>query len=393
MLRLLRPTIGPAGVLLMATILVAGASGEAGAAAAKPSEYTIGAALPLSGSSAAVGVEFQSGIQTALDEINSAGGVDGVPLAARFLDNQSAAGPSVNDINLLNSLGIQAVIMTSSAGVLATAPLATSYKMLMLNPAGSSPALIGVSPYLFSNITSIRAEADVLLPYLRKQGLGRMVLYGQNDAFGSAAATYIKPLWEKLGGTFLSAELEDATAVDHAAEIAKIKASNPDIVYIAAATRQAGTFIQQSGQLGLHAQLAGFSGLQSGGVLDLAGQYGEGMLVSAPAVALDESNPLSTSYRTTFTSAFPGADPTNVYSILAHDAVLIYRDAIQQVDKDGKEYSGDNLRQAINTIKTFNVAGGTTVFNDDGSSSSAISLFKVKDGKFEEFETVQPDAK
>jgi branched-chain amino acid transport system substrate-binding protein len=358
---------------------------------AKPSSYTLGAALGLSGAVALSGADFQRGAEAAVTEINNSGGIDGVPVKVQFFDNLNTAAASVSAITEFHSVyGLQATIMFGSPGVLATAPLATKYKMLMLNPGAGSPTLIGLSPFLFSNITNFRSEADAMLPYLKSQGFSRMVVYGQNDAFGTGSAAYIQPAWAKLGGTYLGTELEDPATVDHAAVIAKIRSLNPDIIYLTMGTRFGGTFVQQAGQLGLKVQIASWAALQAGGFLPDAGKYAEGIIDSAPVIKLDSSNPLSKSYLAAFTADFPTDDPNNLYSLTTYGAVFIYKDAIQEINKKGEAYNGDNLRKAISAIKTFQLPGGTTVFNPDGSSTTAITLSKIAGGQFVPFKTVTP---
>ncbi len=196
--------------------------------------------------------------------------------------------------------------------------------------------------------------------------------------------------WEKLGGTFLGAQQEPTTVVDHSSVIAKLRSQKPDAVYILAGGQQAGTFIKQARQQNLDAQFVGASTLQGGDIVELAGDATEGILDSGINQALADSNPQAVSYKKQFAKDYPGQDPTNLYSVFGHDSVLIYADAAKYLRDHKMDYTGSNLVKAIKKIKSFKVAGGTTVINSDGSSTATITLSKVTNGKFVPFTTVKP---
>jgi ABC-type branched-subunit amino acid transport system substrate-binding protein len=360
-----------------------------GGGSVKPTSYSIGAALPLSGPSTALGQYFQRGIATAVKEVNNAGGINGAKLSVFYADNQLQAAPSVTAMNqLISEHSTQAVIMTSSAGVTATAPIATKDKVLMLNPGGEDPTLQKLSPDLISNIPNVKTEVDAMLPYLRQQGHQRMAMYAEGDALGATTTDLVKQEWTKLGGNFLGAESEPITVVDHSSVIAKLKSLNPDVVYILAGGQQAGTFVQQARQEGLNTQLVGASPLQGGDLIPVAKQAAEGIIDSGIAQPLQASNPKAASYQKEFATLYPNQDPTNVYSVFAHDAVLIYAQAAQYLVQHKMPYNGPDLTKAILAIKTFQVAGGTTVFSQDGSSTAAITFSKITNGRFVPFKTV-----
>ncbi|MEV6845793.1 ABC transporter substrate-binding protein [Actinoplanes sp. NPDC051411] len=359
----------------------------------KPKSYTLGAALPLSGPSTALGQYFQHGIAAAAKEINDAGGIDGAKLTVNYADNQLQAAASVTAMNkLITQGGTQAVIMTSSAGVTATAPIATKRSLLMLNPGGEDPTLQKLSPNIISNIPNIKTEIDAMLPYIKQLGHTKMAMYAEGDALGATSTDLVKTEWESLGGTWLGAQSEPITVVDHSAVIAKIKAQNPDVVYVLCGGQQAGTFVKQARAQGLNQQLVAASPLQGGDLIPLAGAAADGILDSGIAQPLEASNAKATSYKTAFDALYPGQDPTNVYSVFAHDAVLIYAAAAKYLIDNKMPYNGKNLVKAVLAQKSFDVAGGTTNFSPDGSSTAAITFSKITDGKFVPFKTVQPSS-
>lgn len=384
-----RMLAGCAGTVLAASLAACG-SGDSGGT---PKTYEVGAALPLSGSAVAVGQDFQRGIAAAAKELNDAGGINGVKVNVHYADNKLTGAGSVQVFNqLVSTHHVKSMIMTSSAGVTATAPLATKSKLLMLNPGGEDPTLQKLSPNLISNIPNVKTEVEVMLPYLKQQGHTRMAMYAEGDALGVTTASAVKAEWTKLGGTFLGSQLEPITVVDHSSVISKIKSLNPDVVYVLAGGQQAGNFIKQAREGGLNVQLAGASPLQSGDVLQIAGNAANGMLDSAVAPPLQASSAKASAYKTAFAALYPKDDPTNVYSIFGHDALMIYAASAKYLADHKMAYSGANLIKTIHQLSTFDVAGGTIKVDPDGSSVGTITLSKIQNGKFVPFQSTKPNS-
>jgi branched-chain amino acid transport system substrate-binding protein len=329
-------------------------------------------------------------VQTAVDELNAKGGIGGVKVNLNIQDNLLTAAGSVTAMNQMLAGGnTQAVIMTSSAGVTATAPLATKNKVLMMNPGGEDPTLQKLSPYLISNIPNIATEINTMLPYLKSKGYKRMAMYAEGDALGATTSQVAEDKWKSLGGTWLGSEQEPITVVDHSSVISKIKSENPDIIYVLAGGQQSGTFIKQARDQGLKTQMVGATPLNSGDLSTLAGDAAEGILDSTVAPALDiKGNSDAAAYNKQFLKKYPTEDPSNVYSIFGHDAVMIWAQAALALQKSGTDYSGDTLLKQIQKTKTFKLAGGTTEIAADGSSLGAITFTKYTNGKFVPFKTV-----
>jgi branched-chain amino acid transport system substrate-binding protein len=375
------------GFVLLASLLAACGSSSGGGGSA-PSSYSLGAAFPLSGEAVTVGDDFQRGSTVALKLVNAAGGIDGKKLSIDYADNQLTAQGGVTSFDTLTSVhGVQALIQTSSAAVTSSAPLATRSKVLMLNPGAEDPDIQNLSPYIVSDIPSIKYEINDMLPYLYSHGYRRMVMYGEGDSLGQTSGTAVNAEWTKLGGTYLGTYLEPISVVDHSSVISKIKSLNPDIVYLICGGTQAGTFIQQARAEGLKVQMAGASPLQTGGVLPVSGAAADGILDTAVTAPLSASNPAATKYETEFQKLYPTQQASNIYSIYAYDAVMMYVTAAKYLVSHKISYNGTNLRDAMLKIKNFTVASGSITIESDGSSTGTVTLYKIDGNNFVPMQT------
>ena len=75
-----------------------GAKGDAGSAS-NGSVFKIGGIGPTTGAAALYGLAVQRGAKIAVDEINEAGGINGVKIEYKFEDDQHDAEKSVNAYN------------------------------------------------------------------------------------------------------------------------------------------------------------------------------------------------------------------------------------------------------------------------------------------------------
>src|ERR1700760_4083816 len=88
------------GALALASFLIVPASPPRAAGAANE-PYLVGAVVSESGPGSTLGRPEADSIRMAVDEINKAGGVNGHPLQASILDDESNPTTAVNDVRKL----------------------------------------------------------------------------------------------------------------------------------------------------------------------------------------------------------------------------------------------------------------------------------------------------
>jgi ABC-type branched-subunit amino acid transport system substrate-binding protein len=356
------------------------AASGSGRAVGNPSQYTLGASLILSTSQSSSGDQFNEGINTAIGLINSTGGIDGVKAAVKEEDMMGTAQGAVAAFNELKSVyGVQALIQSTSAGVLASAPIANSSKILMLNPGGFSPVLTGLGPYLVSVLPNLTNDIAALAPFLYGKGYRRLAVYGEDDALGTGTGSAMQKAWQKLGGSYVGTYLEDSTSQSHNAVINQIKSKNPDIVLVICAATQFSTFVVQAKQLGLKAQLAATS-LSTGVGPIAAGSGINNMYYSEPAIAVHPStDKLAAQYVKEFNKLYPhqvALPYTLPIVISAFNAVWVWRTAIEYLNAHKESYSGANLRTAIGKIKTFALPSGSLTISSGGTVSTPVGIYQ-----------------
>ena len=101
-------------------------------------KLVIGGIGPITGAAAVYGNAVKNGAQLAVNEINAAGGVNGMTLELNFQDDEHDPEKSVNAYNTLKDAGMKLLVGTvTSAPCVAVSAEAAKDNMFLLTPSGS----------------------------------------------------------------------------------------------------------------------------------------------------------------------------------------------------------------------------------------------------------------
>ena len=101
---------------MAATMLTGCGSNDAGDSASKDGKFLIGGLGPLTGGAASYGISVKQGAEIAIDEINAAGGVNGMELVLEFADDEASESTVVSAYNSLMDKNINALLGTVTSG-------------------------------------------------------------------------------------------------------------------------------------------------------------------------------------------------------------------------------------------------------------------------------------
>lgn len=156
---------------------------------ANQKSYIIATSTPL-GTNPNAGMEVLRGVAQAQNEINSAGGISGVPLKVAIANdnNQEDLGKQVATTLVNNPEVLGVVGHWASQVTLATAPIYNSGKLVAISPVSTSVKLSGISPYIFRTVPSdyiaARALANYMLNQLRRKKVA--VFFNPQSAYSQS---------------------------------------------------------------------------------------------------------------------------------------------------------------------------------------------------------------
>ena len=212
--------------LMLAIVMVAGMLTACGGKGytSNNTEYVIGASGPLTGGAAVYGVAVQNSAQLAVDEINAAGGLNGIKFKLVMLDDKhDAANISTNYSSLLEG-GMQV-----SLGTVTTAPgmefknLSNDDNVFFLTPSASGdkiPENPNGYQMCFADGNQGKVAADFINQNFAGQTIG--VFYKSDDPYSNGIFDQFKANLD-ASVSFVETSFSDANATDFSVQIDTLK--------------------------------------------------------------------------------------------------------------------------------------------------------------------------
>lgn len=275
---------------------------------------------------------------------------------------------------------IVAGITSCSGPSKASAPLAAANKVLNFNVGGSDPSMAGISPYLFSSLVLGNVTAKVALDFIKNSiRKSKLAVIYSNDPVGNALNDEIAERSSRYGIEVTTTASYETGQQDFSAVVAKVRASRPDVIYLATLGTETGLIVKQLRQQGISAELISYAGVY-GNIASVAGSALNGMLYTSPYLNLNGAT--YKAYASAFTAAHPGVAPGYV-DVTAYDTMRIIAQALRVSAATGKPrwWLGPALRAAVLKIKTFDgLAGGSYSFQPNGTVQRPVQLYQWVDG-------------
>ena len=229
------------GAAFAASLLVGTASAQ--------EPIKIGVTQPLTGAFAASGNYVAQGAKLAEEEINKQGGVLGRKIQLVIEDNKSNPTEAVATAEKLISKDKVPVLMGawSSTLTLAVMPKLMEYQVPMLVETSSSGKITtSGNPYIFRISPTSEMEAKAFAPMVKKFGIKKADFLATNNDFGLGASQEFQKMLKEQGVQIGAAETMDPKATDFSAQLAKIKASGSDTLFVTTAVEQATLILRQA---------------------------------------------------------------------------------------------------------------------------------------------------
>ncbi|NUR08008.1 MAG: ABC transporter substrate-binding protein [Nocardioidaceae bacterium] len=220
------------------------ASQSAGAESSAPAKgdgtLTVGTLLPQTGDLAFLGPPEFAGVQTAIDDINAAGGV----LGKDVVQVKADSGDGTPDIagaqtdKLLDANADVVLGAASSSVSLSVIDKITGAGVVQFSPANTSPALDDAKTdpknLYFRTAPSDVLQGAVMANTVIEDGFSNVAILARQDAYGELLAAQIEKGIKAGGGGVATKQLYSADATNFTAEVNKVAASKPDALVLVA---------------------------------------------------------------------------------------------------------------------------------------------------------------
>ena len=372
-----------------ATTGTSAVSGTTGGAA-EGGTLIIGGIGPITGAAASYGTAVQNGAQLAIDEINAAGGVNGMKLALDFQDDEHNPEKAIQAYNLLKDKGMKLLMGTvTSAPCTAVAELTAADNMFQITPSGSAVEC-AANPNVFRVCYSDPAQGTASAKYIGEHKLASKiaVIYDSSDVYSSGIYEKFAQEAPNQGLEVVDAEAFTADSnKDFSTQLQKAKESGAELVFLPIYYTEASLILQQANTMGYAPQFFGCDGMD--GLLQVENfdvKLAEGLMLLTPFAA-DATDDLTVNFVKSYEEAY-GETPIQ-FAADAYDAVYIIKAAMEEANVTPDMSVSDicdAMEGVMTQIKVDGLTGSNMSWTEDGEPEKDPKAVQVVDGAYKAME-------
>lgn len=358
-------------------------------AAAQP--WKLGVSATLSGPNAVNGQSTVNGLNLALEQINAAGGVGGKPIELVIVDDKGNPGDAqaafdrlIQKDQVLMIFGPTLTPQAEQAWVFSNAAKVVSFGTSL-----TSNHLTKIGPYTFRNAVT----EDIMTPQsvraaIAKLGVKRVAtIFQDDDSFAQGAYFAATPAIMKGKATQVAREPFTSAKKDFPERIARIKAANPDALYISSRANDAAAILIEAKKQGLALPVIGNNNFVSQALYDAARDAANNVIFTIPWSA-DDDDRKNVEFIAQYQAKYK--DKPNHFSALAFDALYVVAEALKKVSRGDLAAMRTALRDALVNVK-YEGATGKMKFVRNGSAGynadKDVFTHIYRNGKFEYWKT------
>ncbi len=340
----------------------------------------------LTGDQAVWGNNEYNTVKMLFEEINAAGGVKvgdkTYGLQVIGYDNKGDAQEAVNVVRRLTSQDKVVAILgpNASGNAIPIAPILEAAKVPDIATVATNPKVTvldgKVKPYNFRVcfIDPYQGAVAAGFAYDVLKARKAAILYDVSDDYSQGLRQFFIENFKKYGGTIVADESFKGGDVDFRPQLSKIKAQNPDIIFMPYFFKEVALSANQARELGMTQVLMGGDGWPSDQLISMGAKAVEG---SYFVNHLDYDDPDVQDYKARYFKKYGVQTELNGY--LVHDAVLMLVDALKRAGVP----TGEAIAKALTTTNVKGITGTIKIsaetHNPEGKDAAII---KIVDGKY-----------
>jgi len=373
----------------IAFIVGALALGITGCGPSASSGIKIGLNAELTGESPAVGASCKNAALLFTEQVNATGGIQvgdkKIPLKLVIGDNGGKADQSASVAQkLVSQDNVLAIVGPNvSTCAIPASEVTESLQCLMVSPWSSNPKTTETTTgkskhYIFraccTDPFEIKAVTKFALNQLKSKRAA--VLYDVASETPNTQANIFRQEFEKGGGTITAFETYSTGDRDFSAQLTKIKASQPDLIFFPAYYNDVALIAQQARRMGLNQQFLGADTWSTPEIITLAGKNVEGAYF-CNHYSTEISTPVAQKFMSDYTAKF-GQKPDDI-AALTYDTFQLLAQAISAAGKLDRAA----IRDAFSQIRSYQGITGFMRFEPgSGNPVKSAVILHIQDGKF-----------
>lgn len=267
--------------LVLGTFAGCGGGADNGGEGEAPAEVKIGINYELSGEVATYGQASKDGILMAFDEINAAGGINGMQIVPVVLDNKSDPAEATSlATKLITQEGVIACLGPATSGnFMATIPVAMQNGVPVISASATADngvttdAAGNVNEYVFRLCFNDSFQGVTMASFALNNlnAKNAVIIQDKSSDYAEGLAKNFTETFVAAGGTIVAHEGYVSKDKDFNSILTSIKGKDFDVIFLPGYYQEAGLVIKQARGLGIDAPILGADGFDSPVLLELAG--------------------------------------------------------------------------------------------------------------------------
>src|SRR3972149_757920 len=296
----------------------------------------IGAMYAISGVCAEWGMAAKIAGEIAMEEINAAGGIGGVPIEMPWYDYECKAAPAIPIIEKLAKHDKVLVVNgpCQSSAVEVIYPKLERLQLVCISFCSSKPGLsaMGKGWGYRNTLTSDKQLDPVVKQWKERYNIkAAVVLYNSEDAVSTVEGKKIMPvLFEKYGIKLLKMYTFQTQTLDFAPFMTEIKALNPDGIGVGSCYEAGAKIAIEARRQGIKAPLLGGACNSTPGLSGIGKEAVEGYYGSTAAWIVGNPDPRMVKFLTEFKKRSPGGKEPPYSGPRSYDNMYIIKKIMEE---------------------------------------------------------------
>ena len=366
--------------LLIAAVCFASASAKA--STSLPKVVKLGWIGSLTGDQAVWGqCEFNT-VKMLAEEVNASGGLLGAQIEVIGYDTRGDALEAVNAVRRLTSQDKAICIIgpNASGQAIPISSVLEEMKVPDIATVATNPKVTvvdgKVKPFNFRVCFIDPYQGAVAAGYaFDVLGFRRAaVLYDVADDYSQGLTEFFIQTFTEKGGQIVAKEAFKFGDTDFRPQLSKIKAANPDVIFMPYFFKEVALSANQARELGIRATLMGGDGWPSEVLLEMAADAVEGSYL---VNHLDFDDPEVAEFKAAYEAKYGRKVELNGF--LAHDAFAVFVDAVRRAGS----FDPVAIRDAIETTSIKGITGTINIDpNTHNPEGKEAAIIKIEGGKY-----------